>query len=152
MNYPDGYSPRREPHCGVLAVAMCAGVPFEKAWDLFAKHRGPQWRGVTNHAQRIMALAELGAKHSDTFHVPAATLRAYRTIQGSVPSDMAPRVTAATFAAKYARPGVTYMLRVGGHVLTLRDGMLADQGGIAPAAKHKSARQIVGISTIVTTN
>jgi hypothetical protein len=143
MRYPDGYTPRREPHCGVLSVAIAAGVTFERAWNVLKpmQAKPSAWRGRTYRYDRIAALKALGVSFTENLCIPAPLMRGlhpdYLRGQGYVP-----RCTIATFARK-AKPGVTYSLSVAGHVVTLRDGMVADQNGIAPAAQHWCARKII---------
>lgn len=50
--YPDGYSaPQHKPHCGVLSVAICAGVTFETAWETIAAVRKPTRKAWTGGNQ-----------------------------------------------------------------------------------------------------
>ena len=152
LAYPDGYTPRLEPHCGVLSVAMCAGVTFETAWAtlesvIIRKTRGG-WKGATTGAERVAALTILGVPHVTRRHVPAS--RFQRLPPDYVEENrLAPGCTVAGFAARHAKPGVTYMIPVSGHVVTLRDGLVADQCGIAPAAKsHIGKRRVTHSTTI----
>lgn len=127
LKYPDGYTgTSRDPHCGVLAVAICAGVSFETAWDIFKSYRTPRqrarWRGATNWQERDLALLQLKVDYG-TLAVRRQTLLA--------------------FVRDVAKPGETYMVRVRGHVVTVRDGMVIDQTACAPASKHPSRRKFI---------
>ncbi len=106
-------------NCGVTAVALLAGVPFNKAWDklevlhrqtriLRGRVRHPRnWPGTTNHRDRTLALVAFGC---DVVEVPLRR-----------------RMTLATWVLRYSRPGVTYMVRTTSHVQTVMDGRIVDQ-------------------------
>lgn len=142
-SYPADYGTdgRNGGHCGVLAVAMAAGVSFEAAWDALKRigKKPHNWKGSTRPHERAEALKGFGVRFAEQRLVSASL------ISGLCPAYVeamgyGPRCTVATFATRKAKPGVTYMVRVRGHVVTVRDGMIADQTGIHPAAKHRSAR------------
>lgn len=140
-SYPDGYALSFEPHCGVLSVAMCAGVSFERAWDACgdAGTRGPGWRGLTDEGERRAALVALGVRFSEALAIPTRRMKRNPQWGGMCIA----RCSVSTFAAKRAKPGVTYMVRIKRHVVTVRDGMVADQSGISPAARHPTARRMI---------
>lgn len=150
IRYPAGYAPRKEPHCGVLAVAIAAGVSFEDAWGTIKAQAsyGASWRGRTYDADRSRALKALGASYVERFHVPARMIRG--TCHAVAGGRYVERCTVATFARRHAKPGVTYLLTVGGHCVTLRDGIVADQHAVAPAAKHWAARKVIRLSQEIT--
>jgi len=144
--YPDGYAaPQREPHCGVLSVAICAGVSFERAWAACAanlrKRRGP-WRGETYAFERREALQDLGVAFDERTYVPSSLLRRC-TADYAERKGLAERCNLASFAKRHAKPGRTYMVQVRGHVVTLRDGIAIDQHQAAPVAEHRAARMLL---------
>lgn len=104
------------PNCGVTAVAVIARVPIAEAHEVIRKIKGVsrRWRGGTSHADRIDALHHYGVPHT-----------VYR---------LKDRRRLATWVRDRAEPGKTYMLRITGHVLVLRDGWCMDQKG----ARHIS--------------
>ena len=129
-------------HCGVLAVAIMAGRPFEEAWDAIksrSRKRG-RWQGGTTHSERVTLLKAWGIPHRTVYHSPMAR-RGY--IKPAGYDDMLPICTLETFAKRYAKPGVTYMLRVSGHIVTLRDGMVIDQGYAGPVSGYFRRRSKV---------
>lgn len=142
--YPDGYAGSTQPHCGVLALAMCVGVSFETAWATLAPActaRDPKWTGRTYARERRDALQTLGVGYHERLAIPGPRWAWMKDRDEGV--DFMPRCTVATFAKKHAEPGVAYMVNIKGHVLTLRDGLLADQFGLAPVAQHGCARSMI---------
>jgi hypothetical protein len=137
-------------HCGVLATAILAGVPFEKAWNTLAPYYAAgrrKWTGGTHHLHRKAALETLGVPCKHRQHVPAGDLQWLRMMKSPSLADYLPRCSVETFARRYAKPGVTYMVCVSRHVVTVRDGIVIDQTQAAPASQHRSRRQLVRWST-----
>lgn len=140
-------------HCGVLATAIFAGRTFQDAWDALAplqerKGKRKPWRGATYHHQRKRVLEGWKVAHRDAVHCPAKELaETGMSPRSLIAAGLLPRCNVATFARRHAKPGTLYMLRVGRHVVTLRDGIVMDQTGAAPAAEHRSGRAIVTVST-----
>lgn len=133
-------------HCGVLAVAIFAGRTFEEAWAALAPKRG-RWSGGTRHGDRVAALRSWGIPLRTVLHLPAHECSYWQGRSPLLTYDAsAPRCSVATFARRHAKPGVTYMLRVSRHVVTLRDGIVIDQTQAAPAASHWTAKKIVTVS------
>jgi len=135
---PSGYvAPRHEPHCGVLSVAICADIPFEEAFAMIKARAGynGNWRGRTYNGDRIGALRALGVPHKETHFAPAHALA-----RRGWPEGWSRRCTLATFAKRFAKPGVTYMTSVRGHTFVLRNGLIADQAGVRPVTGSKLAR------------
>lgn len=147
LSYPQGYAPARKPHCGVLATAICAGVSFEAAWEIIQRQGGypASWKGATYPGDRLAALRAFGVEVVQRRHVPARHLPRlapeYVKQQGLVEG-----CTVATFVRRFARPGVIYMVQVSGHVVTIRDGIVADQCGLSPAARHWCGKRRVQTS------
>lgn len=125
MEYPSGFKAEvhsKKPICGVLAVALCAGVSYDVAHaackrSMLALKLGMRFRGRTYLRQLKHALSGLAVRFTE-----------YK--QNDNP-------TIAHFAEFRAEPEVTYLLRVSGHFLTLRDGILIDQGACLPYSLHK---------------
>jgi hypothetical protein len=138
-------------HCGVLATAIFAGRTFQEAWDALAPYQPPRrggWKGGTRHDQRKRVLEGWNVPHTVRTHITNTDM----IVSGLSPRTLEavgilPRCSVATFARRHAKPGTLYMLRVGRHVVTLRDGIVMDQTGAAPAAEHRSGRAIVTVST-----
>jgi hypothetical protein len=129
-------------HCGVLAVAIFAGRTFQEAWD--ALKRPGRWSGGTNQYRREAVLKQWGIACRHVLHV---TGREFRVTGTTSPllcyAACLPRCSVETFARKYAKPGVTYMIRIRGHVLTLRDGIAIDQTNACPVELYPLRRSIV---------
>ncbi len=119
-------------NCGVLAVAICAGVSFEKAKEACRLRKGS--KGGTSHAQREEALKRLGVSFESRAHGHHSFAK-IKTMKVS------------TFARDWTVPGAVYMLRVSHHVVTVRDGIVMDQNGVSPAATHWTRNKIVTRST-----
>jgi hypothetical protein len=107
---------RRGGNCGVLSVAICAGVSFEKAWAACRMRKGS--KGGTTSYQRRQALIALRVK------IEERAMRSYHTS------------TMRTFVRDFTVPGATYMITMHGHCVTVRDGIVIDQNGASPAATH----------------
>ncbi|MBA4172813.1 MAG: hypothetical protein C0511_09215 [Hyphomicrobium sp.] len=133
-------------HCGVLATAIFGGRSFLVAWDSLkaCQPRPGRWKGATNRLQRERVLRAWGVEFRSILHV---TRNEYAFLKGrsmlACYDATLPRCSVATFARKYAKPGVTYMLRVRRHVVTLRDGIVIDQGRAAPADQHPEGKRLI---------
>lgn len=106
---------RRGGNCGVLSVAICARVSFEKAWAACRMRKGS--KGATSAYQRETALNSLKVR----FEKRAMSAR---------------RSTMRVFVRDFTVPGATYMVTTSRHVVTVRDGIVIDQQGASPAATH----------------
>lgn len=134
-------------HCGVLATAIFAGRTFQQAWDALRPRNKRSWGGATNCATRRAVLKAWGVAFRATFHVTRGEFAYFKGESPLLPYDASlPRCSVATFARRYAKPGVTYMLRVRRHVVTLRDGIVIDQSCAAPADKHPEGKRLVTTS------
>lgn len=113
LNLAGSIGPNHMPNCGVTAVAVCAGVPFEKAWDVIKNRvkRGGSWKGRTTHYDRVDALNALGVRHSVEY------VKLYRRERGDRLKDWLP----------YLNPGLVYLVTVTGHAITVHDGQYVDQ-------------------------
>lgn len=114
-----------QPNCGVVAVAVAAGVSVDEAMAYFRcllKKNG-RWKGGTKHKDRIRALEHFGVKHR------SYELRDKRRLE--------------TWIRDRAELGALYMLRVTGHVVLLRDGWVLDQGGLFRIETHRSRKQLL---------
>lgn len=133
MEYPCGFDQsamKHKPICGVLATALCAGVPYKVAHDRVreatfkANPNRQRFGGRTYLRDLKSAMASLGVKLSETIKVNKP-------------------MTVSRFAADVAKPGITYLLQVPGHFVTLRDGVLVDQTANALVNEHKVSRRQV---------
>jgi hypothetical protein len=117
------------PNCGIVAAATFLNVPYRLIWDLYRIRykMGPRWRGVT-----------LASNYPDLLEACGVPIFRYEARR-----EYGQKVNVRNFAKKYARPGVTYMLFVGGHFLTVRDGWASDQHACAPIDVHPAARKLV---------
>lgn len=127
MEYPEGFDAtvmRNKPICGVLAVAICAGVSYPVAFAACKRnmpaHR-QRMRGSTHPSQREAALRELAVKFTDL-------TRHYRDF------------SVMSFCAGFADDDNTYMLKVRKHVLTLKGGFLIDQQRCIPWQNYTHPR------------
>jgi hypothetical protein len=116
---------RKGGNCGVLAVAICAGVSFEKAWKACRMRKGS--KGATCDFQRETAMKTLGVK----FDNKRVMLRRGRGFKAHYVQP-----TLKVFARDWTTSGVTYMVTLSRHVVTLKDGIVIDQAGAAPVEKH----------------
>ena len=133
MEYPSGFKAEihaKKPICGVLAVAVCAGVSYDVAHATVRKatfDRMPsrqRFGGRTYLRDLKTAMSRLGVKLSETIKVNAP-------------------MTVERFANDVAKPGISYLLNVPGHFVTLRDGVVIDQGQCLPVQLHKCKQRQV---------
>jgi hypothetical protein len=126
---PDGADGRRrQPICGVLAVAAVSGRSFQEVWDWMAPQMGPKWKGATDHEERARALNHFGVRFGELRRC-CMPLR--------------------WFVRLVARPGITYMVRTTKHVQLVRDGWVMDQSGVVPAAEHWGQRKRVTYYVVI---
>jgi hypothetical protein len=129
LQQPDGMACGL-PNCGVVSVAACAGVDYATArtavWNNLPPKRRMNWKGRTYPNERTHALSELRVNFMTTWS------RGYRQ-----------RMAFKTWAAQHAKPGVTYMVSVTGHVVTYRDGVAMDQGGLHTVATSRLGRKVM---------
>lgn len=125
LQLPADVPPCRAPICGVVAIALAANIPFAQAWELTKlRMKSPnRWRGRTTLKQRVRVL--------DVLDVP------YQEVK--LPRQM----TLKTFVENHTRRDVTYKVTVTGHVVTVRNKAVADQGGVFNILLHRSRRQQV---------
>lgn len=127
--YPEGFDATQDknrPICGVLAVAIAAGVSFDVAFAAckrnMPKHR-QRMRGSTYKEQRDAALKELGVKFNARFR--CNDIHTFSVLQ---------------FCEMHANDGFVYLLEVRGHVMTFRDGCIIDQGKYIPWQSYAKPR------------
>jgi len=140
FEYPAGFFSSyhsQKPICGVLAVAIAAGVTYDVACQTLTDsmkvvHPNRQrFGGKTTDAWRSHALRALGVKFEETIIV-----------------NKKPRLID---AIKDFEPGVIYLVVTPNHVQAIRDGYLIDQGRLqrvelCPQAKKRvsSICKIIG--------
>lgn len=132
MEYPEGFFSSyhsQKPICGVLAVAVAAGVTYDVAHDAIkrAMHK------LTPHRQRFGgwtqpnwqndALSQLGVKFEETI--------------------IASKKPKLINAIADFEPDVTYIVGTPKHVQVIRNGVLIDQGKLAPVATCSQAKKHV---------
>lgn len=101
--------------CGVTAVATCAEVPFGTVLE-HIRHRWnhpENWRGSTNPFELEEALTYFGVKFEKT------------TYSSHKANYACPYLW--EWAMTKAKPGVTYLLHIPGHVITFKDHFFIDQ-------------------------
>ena len=127
MNYPTDWKEelRKKPICGVLSVAIIANVTFEQATQAIKNNLMPHQKrhgGRTYHPQRRDALRELGVSFIEHYFS---------------------KMTLQRWVADHARPDTTYMVQTSSHVVTVRNGLVADQVEIKNISEHNSRRCFV---------
>jgi len=107
-------------NCGIVAMAICAGVSLDTATEWFRAVQRPNrnWQGSTRHV------------HYDRF------LREYGKWFNRVDYDRTRIRTVGDFAEWFAKPGTIYAIRSAGHCMTVKDGYILDQSQIAKARDH----------------
>ena len=106
------------PCCGVVAVFDClGGVSYREVWAHMGRNKGNAWKGRTDLDEVMGALRHFGARFTEM---------AGRDCRGSL----------ATWIDQHTRPGRIYLVRVGGHFLTVKDGKVWDQTHAAIPVEH----------------
>lgn len=130
--YPEGFFSSyhsQKPICGVLAVALAAGVTYDVAAAALkqAMHdcdpKRQRFGGWTKPSWQNIALARLGVKFEET-----------------VIKSRKPKLID---AIKDFEPGVIYLVCTPKHIQTIKDGILIDQGKLAPVATCSQAKRHV---------
>lgn len=128
MKYPSDWKPElsRKPICGVLSVAMIAGVTFARATQAIKNNMMP-WQkrhgGKTYHEQRMSALFELDLHPCELSFEGKPVLR--KAIEEN------------------CLPNRTYMITTSKHVVTVRNNIVADQDEISHIDFHPARRCFV---------
>lgn len=108
-------------NCGIVAMAICAGVSLDVATEWFrnCRPRNRNWQGSTHHIDYPKFLREHGVWFRHVEYNPKERVR-----------------TIGDFAAWAATPGRLYAIRCADHMMVCRDGWIADQNQIVPVSKH----------------
>lgn len=105
--------PSDRPNCGVTAVAVVSGRPFNEVFEFIKGHAGRtgNWQGRTRLVERLAAL--------DAFQVPYEVVFRYQ-LRGQ-------RRTRLSTLIRWLDPNATYLMDVTGHSFVLRGGKIVDQ-------------------------
>jgi len=114
---------RPGPNCGVTAVAVAAGCPFEDAWRVMSAGKRGNWKGRTTHNERLAALRWFGVRFR--------------------PINFLFRETLVSFVRRRAEPGRLYYVWTTGHVQMVRDGVVLDQLGPKPIHAFWGRRKLI---------
>ncbi len=121
MSMPEG-TPGGLPNCGIVAIAVLAGVSYAEALAAFPKRNG-HWKGRTTTGARRFALFNLNREVDE--------------------HEWTPRMTLQRWMDEHATPGVTYFIRTSGHAQTVRNGHVIDQKGMVPISEYWGRRKFV---------
>lgn len=117
---------RKGPNCGVTALAVSAGISFQKAWDTFRavnpRAYNNRWKGGTYPSDQAKALERLQIAF---YNLP---------IQ---------KTSLARFVEDYAQRDTVYMVTTGGHVQTVLNGHIIDQQGKKPVKEYWGRKKFV---------
>lgn len=102
------------PNCGVVAVATALDLPYQNVWDYFASTRPHQWRGRLYWVDLRKAIKHFGGK-----------VKPHTT-----------KMTLAKWVDMHTVSGRTYIVRLGGHFVTVKDSFVVDQTATAPVTDH----------------
>lgn len=130
MDYPEDFTFEeysRKPICGVLSVAILAGVSFAEATKAIKANMLPHQKrhgGKTYHAQRMGALSSLGVFFRER--------------------KVSSRMTLHRWVVNYCEPGKRYMITTSSHVVTVDEHWnVYDQVEVAYVGDHGSRRCFV---------
>ena len=139
FEYPDGFFSSyhsQKPICGVLAVAIAAGVTYDVACQTLTDamkivHPNRQrFGGKTTAPQQSLALKMLGVKFEET----VITAKKPKLID----------------VVKTFEPGITYLVTTPKHISAVRDGYLIDQGRLQRIELVSFARKHVSLIRKIT--
>ena len=126
MEMINGTTIDKLPLCGVMAVANCAGVAIQDAFEAFkAKFKlGGSWKGRTSCNQLSAML-----KHYDV------KFQRQKVVDG--------KISLARFIDWHTAKGKRYMVRTGNHFQYIEDGVVTDQRGSFPIDEFWGKRKMV---------
>lgn len=119
VNYPDGFDQsvmQNKPICGVLAVALAAGVAYDVAHSACKRHmpsHAKRFRGGTYSGQREKALRDLGICFTN-FNLDNTTVLEFCAERASFNDSR------------------IYLIQIRAHVITFKNGFLIDQSICKP--------------------
>ena len=107
---------RPGPNCGVTALAVSAGISFQKAWQTFRavnpRVYNNRWKGGTYTSDQTKALERLQIAFDDMM--------------------LGQRMNMSRFVREYTARDTVYMVTTGRHVQTVLNGHVIDQQGKKP--------------------
>jgi hypothetical protein len=141
-NVTGSLGPAHGPNCGVTAVAVVAGMPFDVVFDTFriVRKKPRQWQGATYHQDRVAMLKHWDVPHKVTFLL----------YQGDSASTLSTWLSRRL--PKVDRKAM--MIAVTGHSFTLRwngelaDWEMVDQGcrnGWQPVKPHLLRKRVIEV-------
>ena len=106
-------TPRGLNNCGIVALAAAIGTSHSVVWNAYADRyidRVGAWKGYTILTCLIAIGEKLGID-----------------VAASMPAGGRWHCTLTTWVREHSLPGVTYIVRTGGHMQCVRDGRVTDQ-------------------------
>lgn len=118
---------RRGPNCGVTALAVSAGISFQKAWDTFRavnpRVYNNRWKGGTYPTDQAKALERLEIAFDDMM--------------------LTRRMNITKFVNEYTAPNTVYMVTTATHVQTVLNGHVIDQRGKKHVSEYWARKKFV---------
>jgi hypothetical protein len=124
LSHPDGMK-RGVSNCGVVALAVATGLPYQEVHSWFAARKRGNWKGSTRAKDRARFLEEKRIEFEAIGDEPEH--------QGTLQSFAA--------WARYHAPGRTFIVTTTGHVQVVRDGQVLDQNYVGPAPGYPLRRK-----------
>ena len=126
MEMINGTTIDKLPLCGVMAVANCAGIAIQDAFEAFkAKFKlGGSWKGRTNCNQLSAMLKHYNVK-----------FQWQKNVGG--------KISLARFIDWHTAKGKRYMVRTGNHFQYIENGIVTDQRGSFPIDEFWGKRKMV---------
>ena len=117
---------RKGPNCGVTALAVSAGISFQKAWDTFRainpRAYNNRWKGGTYPSDQARALERLKIAF---YNLPVE------------------KTNLKNFVRDYTARDTVYMVTTGRHVQTVLNGHVIDQQGKKHIAEYWGRKKFV---------
>lgn len=123
IKQPDGMTPNL-PNCGVVAVATALSLPYDTVYTYFRTVVGKphQWRGKLRWRELTAAVGYF---------------------KGTWEERTVPYMNLAKWVDQHTVKGRTYIVRLGGHFVTVKDGIIVDQSMDTHIDVHWARRKMV---------
>jgi len=124
MEMINGTTIDKLPLCGVMAVANCAGVAIQDAFETFKAKckKSSSWKGATRSSERNKMLKYYKVKFTEA---------------------KVGKCSLAKFIDWNTAKNKKYIVRTGGHVQVVENGLVTDQRGTFPIDEFWGKRKIV---------
>lgn len=119
---------RYKPVCSVVAAAVCMGISFKAAWDIFEKTQKPNWNGPLYDFEYVRVIREYGVTLKELSYAHRKNF-----VDHAISKFIA--------HTGLADPDSVYLVTTRSHVQVVHNGMVTDQGGTRPVNQYIHRRR-----------